>query len=942
MLLNKFYNNLDKKFKNITFAGFDFNSKKIKKNYIFFAIQGKNLNGNNFIKDAIKKGAKIVFSNKFKTGFNKKIFYIKVKDTRLELSKFSSKFYSKKPKNIIAVTGTNGKSSIVNFYHQILKLNKKRVCSIGTLGVKYNSTNLKKNNTTFDPITINKILHDLKTKKINNVIMEASSHGLDQKRLHGIKFSTSIFTNLSRDHLDYHKNYKNYLNSKLILFKELTKKNGNIIFEKDLKTSKKLINISKKEKLNVFTVGKKNSVLNIEMIKILNRYQHITFLYKKKRYYFKTKLIGKIQIKNLMMAVAAAIKSNIKIENIVNKLEKIKPVNGRFEEISKIHNNSSVILDYAHTPEALKTCIENIKEQFPLRKVSLLFGCGGERDVKKREIMGKIANNMCNNIYLTDDNPRNENPLKIRQDIKRFIKKSKLKEIPSRSLAIKTAILNGKSDEVLIVAGKGHEQIQEYAFKKYFSDKHEIKSSIKILNHNLSRNWKLNILKEFIKNKNLDKLSKFNLSTNSKDKNLNKIFFGIEGKSFNGGDFVDEALKNGAKIAFVDKIKKNNNKKIKVKSPLKLLTDISKKIRISSAVCPVAITGSSGKTSLKDLLGQSLQNISKTIYSRQSFNNKFGVPISLFKLNKNSNFGIFEIGMDRAGEINNLSKIIKPDIGVITNISYAHARNFQSIIDIAKSKSEIIYNITKNGSLVLNKDDKFFDFFYEIAKKKKLNIVSYGLNKTSNITISKIQKLTKYSVLSVIADHNLYKFNIKNDMTPYISNILASVAVLKTLLLIDKINSNFFLNFKIPSGRGNITKIKIGSKKINLIDESYNSNPLSLKFSIKKFENLKINYKKKYLLLGDMLELGKFSKKLHEDISDDINRLKFNKIFVHGKEILYTFNKIRTQKKGRILKTKDDIYDFIKKDLKNDDFIMIKGSNSTGLNQITKKIRERI
>ncbi len=942
MLLNKFYNNLDKKFKNITFSGFDFNSKKIKENYIFFAIQGNNSNGNNFIKDAIKRGAKIIFSNKFKTGFHKEILYIKVSDTRLALSKLSSKFYNKKPKNIIAVTGTNGKSSIVNFYHQILKLNKKSVCSIGTLGVKYNSINLKKNNTTFDPITINKILYNLKNKNINNVIMEASSHGLDQKRLHGIKFSTSIFTNLSRDHLDYHKNYKNYLNSKLILFKELTKKNGNTIFDKDLKISKNLINISKKKKFSFFTVGKKNSVLNIESIKLINRYQYITFLYKKKKFYFKTKLIGKTQIKNLMMAVAAAIKSNIKIKNIVSKLEKIKPVNGRFEEISKIYNNSLVILDYAHTPEALKTCIENIKEQFPLRKVNLLFGCGGERDVKKREIMGKIANSMCNYIYLTDDNPRNENPLKIREDIKKFIKKSKLKEIPSRSLAIKTAILKCKSDEVLIVAGKGHEQTQEYAFKKYFSDKHQIQSSIKILNHNLSKNLKINILKEFIKNKNLDKLSKFTLSTNSKDKNLNKIFFGIKGKSFNGGDFADEALKNGAKIAFVETIKKYNNKKIKVKSPLKLLTDISKKIRISSAACPIAITGSTGKTSLKELLGQSLKKISKTIYSRQSFNNKFGVPISLFKLNKNSNFGIFEIGMDRAGEINNLSKIIKPDIGVITNISYAHARNFESINDIAKSKSEIIYNITKNGSLVLNRDDKFFDFFYKIAKHKKLNIVSYGLNKTSNITIYKIHKSKKYTVLSIIADHKLYKFNIKNNMTPYISNILASVAVLKTLLLIDKINRNFFLNFKIPNGRGNIIKIKIGSKKINLIDESYNSNPLSLKFSINKFKNLEISYKKKYLLLGDMLELGKFSKKLHEDISNDINRLKFNKIFVYGKEILYTFNKIRTQKKGRILKTQNDIYDFIKTDLKNDDFIMIKGSNSTGLNQITKKIRGKI
>ena len=225
MKLKNFFKNINKDFRNISFKGFEFNSKKIKRNYIFFAIQGNKLDGNNFINDAIIRGARIIVSNKFKTGINKGVLYINVIDPRLALSNFANKYHKKKPKNIIAVTGTNGKSSIVNFYYQILKLNKKRVASIGTLGVNANGFKLKLDNTTVDAISINKILSNLKNKKIENVILEASSHGLHQKRLHGIKFNTSIFTNLSRDHLDYHKNYKNYFNSKLILFNELTKKN---------------------------------------------------------------------------------------------------------------------------------------------------------------------------------------------------------------------------------------------------------------------------------------------------------------------------------------------------------------------------------------------------------------------------------------------------------------------------------------------------------------------------------------------------------------------------------------------------------------------------------------------------------------------------------------------------------------------------------------------
>ena len=396
MILKSFFKNLKKDFNNKSFNGFEFNSKKIKKNYIFFAIQGSKFNGNNFINDAIKRGARIIVSNKFKTGINKGVLYIKVSDPRLALSNFANKYYNKKPNNIIAVTGTNGKSSIVNFYYQILKLNKKRVASIGTLGVKSNGVSLKLNNTTVDAITINKILANLKKKKIENVILEASSHGLHQKRLHGIKFSTSIFTNLSRDHLDYHKNYKNYFNSKLILFNELTNKNGNLIFDNDLKYSQIFKKIAKRKKLNLLNIGTSDSHLKINSIKILNNYQHIKFTFQNKEYQFKTSLIGKIQIKNLMMAIAAAIKSNLKIDDIVKKLKYIKPAKGRLEIIGTTKDNSIFILDYAHTPEALKTSIENIKEQFGLRKINIVFGCGGERDKEKRPIMGKIANKLCN------------------------------------------------------------------------------------------------------------------------------------------------------------------------------------------------------------------------------------------------------------------------------------------------------------------------------------------------------------------------------------------------------------------------------------------------------------------------------------------------------------------------------------------------------------------
>ena len=166
-----------------------------------------------------------------------------------------------------------------------------------------------------------------------------------------------------------------------------------------------------------------------------------------KIYKFSTNLIGKIQLKNLFMAILASLKSGLKMEEILNSIQRIKPINGRMEQLGNLNNNSIVILDYAHTPDALKICLENIKDQFKLRKINLVFGCGGDRDKPKRKIMGKIANIYCDKIYLTDDNPRNENPKKIREEIKKNISKSKLYEIPSRKIAIKTSIQSIKSNE---------------------------------------------------------------------------------------------------------------------------------------------------------------------------------------------------------------------------------------------------------------------------------------------------------------------------------------------------------------------------------------------------------------------------------------------------------------------------------------------------------------
>ena len=295
--------------------------------------------------------------------------------------------------------------------------------------------------------------------------------------------------------------------------------------------------------------------------------------------------------------------------------------------------------------------------------------------------------------------------------------------------------------------------------------------------------------------------------------------------------------------------------------------------------------------------------------------------------------------MDKKGEINHLTKLIMPDLGVITNISYAHIKNFKNLYEIALAKSEMINNIISGGSIVLNKDDKFFNFLKNKALKKKLKVISFSEKNNADIRMIKITRQKSNYLLILKINNNIKKFIIKERLKSYIVNILATIAVISNYTDVQSLKENFFYNFKISKGRGDFSKIKLNNKSINIVDESYNSNPLSLEFAINNFNKMNVSSKSKNILLGDMLELGKFSKNLHKEAAKIVNKSKINKVFVYGKDIKETFNKIKTQKKGRILNSKKEIISLMKNDLRNNDYLMVKASNATGLNKIISQIK---
>jgi UDP-N-acetylmuramyl-tripeptide synthetase len=456
---------LSKKIKFLKYKNrnFSINSKKIKKNDIFFAMEGSKQSGNLYSSEALSKGAyKVVTSKNIR---NKN--YLIVKNVNKFLAEACSIKYKEKPKNIIAVTGTNGKSSVANFYFQILKNLKINSAAIGTLGIFYKNKVKRTNLTTPDIITIHKELNFLKKNKIDNVCLEASSHGLHQNRLDGINFTAGIFTNFTQDHLDYHKNLKKYLQAKLSLFSSLLKKNSFAVLDTDIPEFSIINKICKKRKIKILSFGSRGNTIKLISHYYFGKKQIIKINFLNKIYNIKLDLIGDFQIKNVLAAILASYLSVKNPDQIINTLSKIKSATGRMQYVGN-KKKSAVVVDYAHTPDALKKSLQTLAKQFN-KKVDVVFGCGGDRDKGKRYKMGDIADQFASKIYLTNDNPRSENPISIIKQIKKGCSRSKI--ILDRKMAIKSAINNLNTDSILLIAGKGHENYQIINNqKKYFSD----------------------------------------------------------------------------------------------------------------------------------------------------------------------------------------------------------------------------------------------------------------------------------------------------------------------------------------------------------------------------------------------------------------------------------------------------------------------------------------
>ena len=475
--------NIPDKLLNHNVNGISRDSKKIKKDYIFVAIKGEKFDGLDFTLEAKRNGAFLVIANK--SDENDGVVSTNSISTRLIFTELLASFYEKQPKEIIGVTGTNGKTSTVEFCRQLWVQAGWKAASMGTLGTKIENNLIKsffkpsKNNlTTFDPEELYKELCSLKNTGISHLALEASSHGLDQFRLDSVKFSGAIFSNLSHDHIDYHKNIENYFLSKKRLFTEILQNNSAVAINIDDVFGKRLFNDIKYKDLNILTFGQSlDADIKISSIKQNNQTIDLILEYKNKSYNSTIGMIGKFQAYNIVAATSICIALGMDPNSTFKSISYLKPARGRMEMLSASYNNSMIIIDYAHTPEALNYVLNSIKE-IAKGKMITLFGCGGDRDEKKRKIMGELAQKFSDLVIVTDDNPRSESPSNIRKDILKGCPNAE--EVPDRNKAINYAISKLQKNDFLLIAGKGHETFQTIGMETLpFDDYTVAKETIK-------------------------------------------------------------------------------------------------------------------------------------------------------------------------------------------------------------------------------------------------------------------------------------------------------------------------------------------------------------------------------------------------------------------------------------------------------------------------------
>ncbi len=909
-------------------------SRQCNEGTLFVAVVGSTVDGHSFIEKSIQQGSPVVVVQKGvaqpEQYQHSQALILEVDETSTSYPKIVANLYQNPAKKLqfIGVTGTNGKTTITYLVEDMLSRLGFQVGVIGTVNNRYLDKEGKQriyptSLTTPDAKIMQRLFQEMLENGVSHVIMEVSSHAIAQARITGIEYDVAAFTNLTRDHLDYHGDMEDYFAAKSLLFTKYLKDEGVAIIPADIEQLEdgyleKLDSVVSERKVVRWGLASAAEVNLKEFDVKLSGTDYQVVCDQADELVLSTNLVGRFNIDNLLVTLAICKGLGISNKELKDNIVQIKGAPGRIERILDGHRlpekQPVVFVDYAHTPDALEKLLKTLKS-IPHGEIIAVYGCGGDRDNGKRPVMGSVGAHLADVVIITNDNPRTEDPERILTQVTQGVKDSGMAiydaswletrakgdrgciVVSNRRDAIRAAVKLAGVKDIVAIAGKGHESYQLGAEgKKFFDDRLEVLDALSA--------WTVDRVVEAVGGElygagGANELLA-DVITDSRKVGNSDIFVALRGENHDAHSYLTQACEAGAGCLVVEEPADVSCPQVVVKDTTVALGNLAnyRRWQFSSkrdGVAPkiIGLTGSSGKTTTKEMVATILSHVwpkgeeypGNTVLKTQgNFNNLIGLPLSLLPLSVHHRAAVLEMGMNAPGEIAKLTKIAEPDVCCILNAQGAHLEGLGSIDGVARAKGELFENADESSVLVVNLDD---NRVREIAEKYNQQKITFSLKESvgdleADIWASHINS-PRFGVIEYVLHlkgkeyevvlHTLGEHNVANS--------LAAAAISSVVGASPENIVTGLASYRSPEKRMECIST---DKGWSLISDCYNANPASM---VAALQALATAEGKKIALLGDMFELGSGAVDAHEQIGKVAADLSIDLLLVTGEYANY-------------------------------------------------------
>ena len=845
---------------------------------IFVCIKGERFDGHNLVPDAIANGAVAIVCQ---TPLNIEFAHILVTDTRKAAAIIArlTMLPEVPPYKLIGVTGTNGKTTTSLILFEALRAMGYNCGWIGTLGYKINEVSKPTNHTTPDIIQLNSLFRQMMLSGVEFIVMEVSSHALALDRVYGVDFDYCLFSNLSRDHLDFHGTMDSYGEAKYMLFERNYRHGAVSIINTADTFGLEIYNRLLSNKAICYSIGGEGADFGYENIGIDVNKSSFDLVSSNGRLSIVSDLIGGFNICNLGLTAVTLIAMGFSGTAVEAALATVPPVIGRIQKVPNTHG-IGVFVDYAHTPDAMENLLKSV-EELPHRRIICVFGAGGNRDKGKRPLMLKSALMHSDAVIITDDNPRYESPDSIIKDI---VMSSEIYLpwwiIRDRKTAINSAIRLAQPGDLVLICGKGHETYQEIEGNRlHFDDYEEAKAALDMWTPNIYKEdnelilpidaTMLDILYQENTDENEVRYSQpkhyWYLSTDSRTVKASSVFYAIKGEKFDGHDYLDAVISDSTCLAIHQRQDLSRHSSlIPVSDTVQAMGDICRKYLLMFAPKRIALTGSTGKTTSKELIAMVLDNSKPCLKTLHNENNIIGLCKTILRILPTHEYAVFELGTNHHGEIGRMADVVCPDIGIILNIGPSHLEFLGDEDGVYEEKSALF-----KRPLALRLypgDDSRFEGFRNDG-------IGIGFGDQCDYQITN-HTLTQ--------SHQTFHLADLDWTLPYaaphfaMNAAFAIVIALKLGLDYTDINSSLAVPIRLDM------RMQVETRYEGfLIIDCYNANPCSMQKAIEYWHQLDPE-KPHVAILGDMLELGESASMYHQMIGAMLAELQPIELYTVG------------------------------------------------------------